>query len=101
MQANTYANRRGLWVLPDELYSKYVRGGPRAVFNHLHGSSWHGDDAKSVLWFVHHPMFVGLVLLCCTCTVGLYAWRSLAWGARAGGAKPRPPYTQLTEVKLS
>ena len=44
------------------MYNKYVKG-ERPLFNHLHGSSWHGDDAKSVLWILHHPIFLALLTL--------------------------------------
>ncbi len=46
MQASLWrGDKRALWVLPDGMYNKYARG-EAPLFNHLHGSSWHGDDAK-------------------------------------------------------
>ena len=49
-------------MLPDDVYNKYVSG-ERPLFTHLHGSSWHGDDAKSVLWIIHHPLFLAILTL--------------------------------------
>lgn len=37
-------------VLPAEIYGKYAKGGPEAAMLHLHGSSWHGKDARVVFW---------------------------------------------------
>ena len=44
------------------MYNKYVKS-DEALFQHLHGSSWHGDDAKSVLWILHHPIFLAVLTL--------------------------------------
>ena len=60
LQASVYLDRAALWVLPDEMYGKYVRG-HNPIFGHLHGSTWHGEDAKSILWFLHHPLFLVLM----------------------------------------
>lgn len=49
-------------MLPDDMYNKYANG-ERPLFRHLYGSSWHGDDAKSVLWVLHHPIFLALLTL--------------------------------------
>jgi len=62
-QANTFHPRKELAILPDAMYGKYIAS-PDPLFLHLHGSSWHGDDAKSVLWFLRHPIvIVSAVLL--------------------------------------
>lgn len=58
----SYRKHHDLAVLPDDMYGKYVAS-PDPLFEHLHGSSWHGDDAKSVLWFLKHPIMVGALLL--------------------------------------
>ena len=59
------------------MYGKYTHNSD-AIFEHLYGSSWHGADARSVLWFVKHPAFLaasGAVLaLSAVCTLWL-AWR--------------------------
>jgi hypothetical protein len=63
--------RKDLWVLPDDMYGKYVRSS-RQLFVHLHGSSWHGEDARSVLWILRHPV----ILLCAICAgFGAAAYR--------------------------
>lgn len=77
VQASTYRNRKELWVLPDNMYGKYTHSGD-AIFEHLFGSSWHGADARSVLWFVKHPAFLavcgGSLALSAACSLWL-AWR--------------------------
>lgn len=60
--ATSYKDKNHLLVLPDEMYGKYVAS-PDPLFLHLHGSSWHGEDAKSVLWFLHHPIVITSVVL--------------------------------------
>ena len=75
-----YPDRTALWVLPDELYGKYVEG-TNPLFLHLHGSTWHGDDAKSILWFVHHRLLLGLLAGCLLC--GLFFWAIAACRLRA------------------
>lgn len=62
LQASFFGDRRGLWVLRDDMYNKYAAG-ERPLFKHLFGSSWHGDDAKSVLWILHHPFFLAVLTL--------------------------------------
>lgn len=57
----SFRQQNDLAVLSDDMYGKYVAS-PDPLFEHLHGSSWHGDDAKSVLWFLKHPLVVGIVL---------------------------------------
>ena len=62
LQATLYKSGRKLWVLTDRMYNKYVLTDD-ALFSHLHGSSWHGDDAKSILWILHHPIFLAVLTL--------------------------------------
>eukprot|EP00798_Chlamydomonas_sp_ICE-L_P019948 gene19948-26656_t len=45
--------KKGVFVLPTNLYGKYEKG-PDALMEHLHGSSWHGNDAKGVFFIEHH-----------------------------------------------
>lgn len=61
-QANSFRPKKDLAVLPDAMYGKYVASSD-PLFLHLHGSSWHGDDAKSVLWFLRHPVVIASVVL--------------------------------------
>lgn len=101
LQASVYLDRAALWVLPDAMYGKYVHG-PRPIFGHLHGSSWHGDDAKSVLWFLRHPLFLALMGL--TMLGGVLLWATAVWrprwlGLRAGAiAGSGARYVPLAEV---
>ena len=62
LQASFFEDRKALWVLPDNMYNKYVKG-EQPLFTHLYGSSWHGDDAKSALWILHHPLFLAVLTL--------------------------------------
>ena len=62
LQAVFFRQKRDLAILPDDLYGKYMKDAPNPIFDHLVGSSWHGDDAKSVLWFLKHPTVICLVL---------------------------------------
>ena len=66
----SYHRNHNLAVLPDDMYGKYVVS-PDPLFEHLHGSSWHGDDAKSVLWFLKHPIVVGAVLFAALAAVAV------------------------------
>ena len=50
-------------VVDPAVYGKYDFSG-RAAFYHLHGSSWHGDDAFFFLWVdTHKSLFVAFGLL--------------------------------------
>ena len=96
-QASVYLNRAALWVLPDAMYGKYVHG-PNPIFTHLYGSSWHGEDAKSVLWFVRHPLFFvifGVIAVSGLVLYGLTAWRVKA---RLKALVQQPKYTPLVEI---
>ncbi len=62
VQAVFFRQKRDLAILPDDLYGKYMKDAPNPIFAHLVGSSWHGDDAKSVLWFIKHPTVICVVL---------------------------------------
>jgi mannosyltransferase OCH1-like enzyme len=74
LQASFYGDRRSLWVLPDRLYGKYVPT-DESLFGHLFGSSWHGEDAKSVLWIAHHPTVLLAVCVVSALAGALYIWR--------------------------
>lgn len=70
-QANNFQPRKELAILPDAMYGKYVAS-PDPLFLHLHGSSWHGDDAKSVLWFLRHPIVIVSAVLVLLVVLALY-----------------------------
>lgn len=82
LQASLHKHRRALWVLPDELYGKYVPR-PGSLFRHLFGSSWHGEDAKSMLWIVHHPVVLLVVCVASVMVGVLYGWRKCCLRSRA------------------
>ncbi|KAK9818085.1 hypothetical protein WJX72_006886 [[Myrmecia] bisecta] len=67
--ASWYARKRDLFVLPFSMYGKYVKAA-NPLFVHLHGSSWHGNDAQSVRWFLKHPLLLGVALLMTLSTLG-------------------------------
>ena len=54
-------NLDGVAVLPPFAYNKYDRGKKGALFEHLHGSSWHQDDAAGFLWLDHHKKALAIV----------------------------------------
>lgn len=85
LQASLYTARRTLWVLPDALYGKYVPR-PESLFGHLFGSSWHGEDAKSALWVVHHPRAILGTLILAASLMGLHCWRKSSAVPRALGS---------------
>ena len=68
-------------MLPDALYGKYVAT-PASLFRHLFGSSWHGEDAKSLIWLVRHPMLIGLIVAASALAC---MWRMCCGVARRGG----------------
>ena len=70
---------RGVTMLPKDLYGKYEKG-PAALMIHLHGSSWHGNDAGFVFWLDTH--WKGLVLIgCCIVLSGLaWSWYRQGYG---------------------
>ncbi len=86
LQASLYRSRRSLWVLPDRLYGKYVPAG-ESLFVHLFGSSWHGDDAKSALWLVHHPLLLLGAGVLSAVACALYLWRRSCTPLGAGQAQ--------------
>lgn len=48
-QAAHYADKKGLYVLPECLYGKYVPCNT-TLFKHYVGSTWHGSDASTLKW---------------------------------------------------
>ena len=94
-------DRTALWVLPDVMYGKYVHG-HYPIFGHLHGSTWHGEDAKSVLFLVRHPLFIALAGL--AMAVGVLLWalvfcrlKLLGWRVGSGGGT-QARFSPLIEV---
>ena len=69
--ATSYKHKKELAVLPDDMYGKYIVS-PDPLFLHLHGSSWHGEDAKSVLWFLHHPVVISVAVLVSVAALAVY-----------------------------
>lgn len=101
-----YLDRAALWVLPDTVYGKYVHG-RYPIFEHLHGSSWHGDDAKSILFFVRHPIFLVLMGAMVSCGVLLWAvlfcrLKILGWRlGGSGGGRSLSPLIEVMTLKSS
>lgn len=57
-------------VVPRAVYGKYDKSGDAALY-HLHGSSWHAEDAAFVFWLDRHrtalvaaASLAALALLC-------------------------------------
>ena len=86
------------------MYGKYVKG-HNPIFGHLHGSTWHGEDAKSVLWFVKHPIFLLGLGLATACGTGLWALAVHRLRTRHGGSGAAPgrcaPLVEVMTLKSS
>lgn len=57
-------NKRDVAVVPAPMYGKYDKTGD-AYFYHLHGSSWHANDAAFIFWLDKHKtllIVMGMVL---------------------------------------
>jgi mannosyltransferase OCH1-like enzyme len=52
--------RAGVRAIPRPTYGKYDFSGDPALY-HLHGSSWHADDAAMVFWLDRHRGTLGLL----------------------------------------
>jgi hypothetical protein len=61
-------------IIPRDVYGKYDKSGD-PVFYHLHGSSWHADDAAFIFWLDKHKGV--LAALGGAAALGLAAWCAL------------------------
>lgn len=53
VQYALFPRRAGVGIVPPPVYGKYDFSGDPA-FYHLHGSSWHADDAAFIFWAEQH-----------------------------------------------
>ncbi|EFN54978.1 hypothetical protein CHLNCDRAFT_10358, partial [Chlorella variabilis] len=60
VQYSLFPGRGDVAIIPKPTYGKYDFTGD-AYFYHLHGSSWHADDAQLIFWLDRHKLV--LVLL--------------------------------------
>lgn len=65
VQYALYQNKHDVAILPPYLYGKYDHSGG-SLFAHLHGSSWHQDDAAVLLWVdrYHTPLIASILCIC-------------------------------------
>lgn len=68
IQYSLHRAKEAVFELPAEIYGKYVKG-PEAYMKHLHGSSWHGSDAKYI--FVLEEYWLQLVVVGSVCALAL------------------------------
>jgi mannosyltransferase OCH1-like enzyme len=68
VQYSLYPGRRDVGIIPKPTYGKYDFSGD-AYFYHLHGSSWHANDASFIFWMDRHKL--ALVLLGSLLAAGL------------------------------
>lgn len=78
--------RSDVAIISKPLYGKYDLTG-NAAFYHLHGSSWHEDDAAFIFWLDRHKMT--LVVIVGVLTAGAAGTALLRW------AWQHPRYRQL------
>ena len=84
-QFTLFGDRDEMVILPADLYGKYaVSNG--TVFKHLHGSSWHGEDAKLVFWLEHHGLLAASFAALLLITGALCYWFY-------GGNRTLPPFS--------
>jgi mannosyltransferase OCH1-like enzyme len=60
VQYSLFPSKRDVAIIPKPTYGKYDFSGD-AYFYHLHGSSWHANDASLIFWLDRHKL--ALVLL--------------------------------------
>ncbi|KAL4857312.1 Inositol phosphoceramide mannosyltransferase 2 [Chlorella vulgaris] len=68
VQYSLFPGRRDVGIIPKPTYGKYDFSGD-AYFYHLHGSSWHANDASFIFWMDRHKL--ALVLLGSLLAAGL------------------------------
>lgn len=68
VQYSLFPGRGDVAIIPKPTYGKYDFTGD-AYFYHLHGSSWHADDAQLIFWLDRHKLV--LVLLGSLLAAGL------------------------------
>lgn len=77
----SWRSKLGLAAIPRDVYAKYCKNSPKAAFYHLHGSSWHADDAAFVFWLDRHrPLVAAFVVF--TVAGCLAAWHQSRVAAR-------------------
>ncbi len=81
VQYALYPAKSDITVLPPLVYGKYQKT-EAAYFKHLHGSSWHGKDAKMVFWLEEYGLIGGAVLVLIVLTL---------WGLRSVWCQRVPP----------
>lgn len=57
-----------------------------AAFYHLHGSSWHADDAALIFWLDRHKL--ALVVVGCLLAACLAGGALLRWAVQSGRYRP-------------
>ncbi|KAL6759989.1 nucleotide-diphospho-sugar transferase [Haematococcus lacustris] len=60
VQYSLHSHKADVAVIPPVVYGKYEVT-PDAYLRHLHGSSWHGKDAKYVFWLEQYGIVAGVV----------------------------------------
>eukprot|EP00195_Chlamydomonas_chlamydogama_P012235 CAMPEP_0202901688 /NCGR_PEP_ID=MMETSP1392-20130828/14401_1 /ASSEMBLY_ACC=CAM_ASM_000868 /TAXON_ID=225041 /ORGANISM="Chlamydomonas chlamydogama, Strain SAG 11-48b" /LENGTH=267 /DNA_ID=CAMNT_0049588293 /DNA_START=295 /DNA_END=1098 /DNA_ORIENTATION=- len=71
IQYALHGHKDEVTMLPADIYGKYKKTSA-AYMVHLHGSSWHGNDARLVFWLEHN--WVYLVTLGVSSALLLIAW---------------------------
>jgi mannosyltransferase OCH1-like enzyme len=81
--------RDGVAAISRPVYGKYDFSGEPALY-HLHGSSWHADDAAFVFWLDRNRGMLGVLALVAAAAAAA-AWSARRqWGGPGRPVSPRP-----------
>lgn len=86
----------GVGVIAPPEYGKYDFSG-EPTFYHLHGSSWHADDAAFVFWMDKYKRELVAAGVVAAAGLGVVAWRRRR---RANGGSPPPGALRVPTVDL-
>lgn len=77
VQYSLFPHRDDVAIIPRPVYGKYDFTGD-AAFYHLHGSSWHANDAQFIFWLQRNKVAVAIQgSLLAAGLVGLAAMRCI------------------------
>jgi len=89
-QAAHYADKKGLYVLPECLYGKYVPCNT-TLFKHYVGSTWHGSDASTLKWIFREraPLLLLAGAAIILAVVAVHRGWLVTWAASQPQSQPK------------